>query len=354
MSIVSLLCSTCLPNEEPTIKAAISAAATVGMQVDLKCAKSMLAVVHEFKKILRKRSQGMTGPRPWVVQFPLDPKELNVYETAFEGDPPVRLDETKLLQVHQQMVCRKSHGLYKAELQKDGEPLDQQLVPAKAAAKQAQQSMPPMMQQMLQFASMMQQMGFFQGGGSGGTSSSSTGGLEGFKMVGRSAQVESPPETKTPALSPPSNMSPPSGSQKAAAKELCEEKTSPLLPKQLALENASASTPNGPPLVPPPTHEMTPEEQAALLEGAQEERALKRPATKKAKAEPKKKPKTEPKPKEKSAAKNPVSVEKCEGQPWEIHTVTRPTGQKDKHYVHLKSGERFRMKWEAIARGFKE
>ena len=107
-------------------------------------------------------------------------------------------------------------------------------------------------------------------------------------MVGRSAQVESPPETKTPALSPPSNMSPPSGSQKAAAKELCEEKTSPLLPQQLALENASASTPNGPPLVPPPTHEMTPEEQAALLEGAQEERALKRPATKKAKAEPKK------------------------------------------------------------------
>ncbi|CAK9040117.1 unnamed protein product, partial [Durusdinium trenchii] len=131
--------------------------------VDLKCAKSMLAVVHEFKKILRKRSQGMTGPRPWVVQFPLDPKELNVYETAFEGDPPVRFDETKLLQVHQQMVCRKSHGLYKAELQKDGEPLDQQLVPAKAAAKQAQQSMPPMMQHMLQFASMMQQMGFFQG-----------------------------------------------------------------------------------------------------------------------------------------------------------------------------------------------
>ena len=230
----------------------------------------------------------MTGPRPWVVQFPLDPKELNVYETAFEGDPPVRLDETKLLQVHQQMVCRKSHGLYKAELQKDGEPLDQQLVPAKAAAKQAQQSMPPMMQQMLQFASMMQQMGFFQGGGSGGTSSSSTGGLEGFKMVGRSAQVESPPETKTPALSPPSNMSPPSGSQKAAAKELCEEKTSPLLPKQLALENASASTPNGPPLVKPPIHDMTPEEQAALLEEAQEERALKRPATKKAKAEPKK------------------------------------------------------------------
>ena len=260
-------------NEEPTIKAAISAAATVGMQVDLKCAKSMLAVVHEFKKILRKRSQGMTGPRPWVVQFPLDPKELNVYETAFEGDPPVRLDETKLLQVHQQMVCRKSHGLYKAELQKDGEPLDQQLVPAKAAAKQAQQSMPPMMQQMLQFASMMQQMGFFQGGGSGGTSSSS-------------AHVESPPETKTPALSPPSNMSPPSSSQKAAAKELCEEKTSPLLPKQL--ENASASTPNGSPLVKPPIHDMTPEEQAALLEEAQEERALKRPATKKAKAEPKK------------------------------------------------------------------
>ena len=104
----------------------------------------------------------------------------------------------------------------------------------------------------------------------------------------------------------------------------------------------------------PPIHDMTPEEQAALLEEAQEERALKRPATKKAKAEPKKKPKTEPKPKEKSAAKNPVSVEKCEGQPWEIHTVTRPTGQKDKHYVHLKSGERFRMKWEAIARGFKE
>ena len=243
------------------------------MQVDLKCAKSMLAVVHEFKKILRKRSQGMTGPRPWVVQFPLDPKELNVYETAFEGDPPVRLDETKLLQVHQQMVCRKSHGLYKAELQKDGEPLDQQLVPAKAAAKQAQQSMPPMMQQMLQFASVMQQMGFFQGGGSGGTSSSS-------------AHVESPPETKTPALSPPSNMSPPSSSQKAAAKELCEEKTSPLLPKQL--ENASASTPNGSPLVKPPIHDMTPEEQAALLEEAQEERALKRPATKKAKAEPKK------------------------------------------------------------------
>ena len=31
------------------------------------------------------------------------------------------------------------------------------------------------------------------------------------------------------------------------------------------------------------------------------------------------------------------------------HTVTRPTGQKDKYYVHLKSGERFRVKWEPDA-----
>lgn len=317
--------------KESMWKKIINAAQVAGL--DVPDADTSVAYKKSMKAMLSRETS--PSEKIDVVSFPVDPRELACFKTAYEGDPPMSLDEAAVLGKNSTI--------------RGGGKKNPKAVPMIST-----EALEPEKDFMNKATLMWNMFNMVQANASG-ASSSGVGALAGFRPAGAPGR-----RPKMLGDVPPAN---------AAEKQPAVE-----APQTLALEDAqeNAATECAPMDVKKPEHSVLLDEPPALDAGKKSvapKASAKASPKGKAKAKAKAKTgskgsKVKSKPasatpkgakpsqviKQESKTAKATQVIKCK-KGWLMEVRTRASGQRDKHY-RSPNGQWYRIQGEAAAAGF--
>lgn len=320
--------------KESMWKKIISAAQVAGLHVP--DADTSVAYKKTMKGMLTKETK--PSEQIGVVSFPVDPRELDCFKTAYEGDPPVSLDEAAVL--GKSSTIRGSGGK----------------TPKAVAIPHVATQFEPDMDMMNKAAMMWNFFTAYTPAATGSSGSGGPGALAGFRPAGAPGR-----RPKAIADAPPAGP---------AAEE---EQPAVGAGQALAIEDAEpkAATQCAPMDVRKPEHSVLLEEPPVSGKKPPPQAKASAKATPKGKAKAAAKAKTGAK--GSKAKSKPGSAKPQGGKPtgvinkasktakateaikckkgWLMEVRTRASGQRDKHY-RSPSGEWYRIQTEAVAAGF--